>query len=115
MSDKPKYFATYHGPSYGSWDEGEYVMGFASLREAKDAFRCFNMGGVTYDEYLRNPQGLHVPWRMGEYSRTPATTRDDFMDLYTVVEDETPGQYLMTDSLEYRLSWGPRGGMVVEK
>lgn len=114
-SSKPKYFATYHGPSYGTWDASEYMMGVASLKEAKDLFRQFHQGWVTYDEYLRSPDGLHVPWRMSEYVSTPATTREDRMEVYAVIEDDVPGRYLMNDDIEYWLTWGPRGGIVVEK
>lgn len=115
MSNKPKYFATYHGPSYNLMGDVERVMGFASLADAKDAFRSFYSGSVGYGEYQMNAEGFHVPWSMGQYVRTPATTLQDHMDLYMVLEDDVPGQYLMNDEIKYRLTWGPRGGIVVEK
>jgi hypothetical protein len=114
MNNKPKYFATYHGPSYGSWDASEYLMGFPSLKSAKRALRDFQGGYVGYDEYLRNPDGYHVPWRMGEYMHSPATTDQDYMDVYYAIETNTPGVYSMGEHA-YRLTVGARGGVVVEK
>lgn len=54
MSNKPKYFGVYNGPSYGSHD-ADFMMGFTSLRQARIAFENFYYGSVTYDEYMRTP------------------------------------------------------------
>lgn len=114
MNKKPKYFGLYHGPSYGGW-ESEYVMGFFSLEDAKHTFRQFWNGYSTHDEYRENADGFYVPWDMGKYSATPATTREDFMDLYSVGEAQHCGTYFMSDSVDVRLTWGPRNGIVVER
>lgn len=115
MSNKPRYFAVYSGPSYGGWDGPEYVIGLSSLKEAKDLMRQFDSGYVTYDEYLRNPDGLHVPWRMREsFSLLGSTSWSDRMDVYEAIPVDVPGQYLMGDFV-YRLTYGERGGVKVEK
>lgn len=111
---KPKYFGFYHGPSYGGW-ESEFAMGFSSLADAKHAFNAFWLGGATTDEYRMTNFGFHVPWDMATYSATPATSREDYMDLYSVTDTEWLGMYKMSDDIDYRLTWGTRGGIVVEK
>jgi len=114
MSNKPKYFAMYHGPSYSSYDT-EFVTGVSSLKQARFLFEQFYSGSVWSDEYRENGEGFYVPWFMGRYSLTPATTREDHMDLYVVHENTTPGTYILGQEIECRLMWGERGGIVVEK
>lgn len=114
MANKPKYFAVYGGPSYLSYDR-ESVMAFASLKDARHGFQSFYNGGIWHDEYILNPDGYYVPWRLGAYSRTPGTSERDWMDLYVVSENSTPGTYIMSEDIECRMMFGERGGIVVEK
>ncbi len=107
-----KYFGAYHGPSYGSLDS-EYLMAFRSMADAKEAFRSFQSGWVAYDELYLNPDGLYVPWRTGAYVSTPGTTERDYMDL-RIGELRDRGQYAVSDLVHYRLTLGPRGGVVIE-
>jgi len=111
--NKPKYFAIYNDPSHGSHD-AEYVMGVGSLPDARGTLQAFYGGGVWSDEYRRNKDGFYVPWNIANYTLTPGTSREDYLDLHCVSNGETPGTYLMGD-LAYRLTWGERGGIVVEK
>lgn len=114
MAIKPKYFAIYGGPGYMSYDR-ESVMGFASLKDARRAFQAFYDGSVWHDEYIVNPDGYYVPWKMDTFSLTPGTSRHDWMDLYFVSENTTPGTYIMSEDLEVRMVFGERGGIVIEK
>jgi len=114
MSNKPKYFAMYHGPSYCSYNT-EFVMGVSSLKNARWLFEQFYSGSVWSDEYHENADGFYVPWSLGRYSLTPGTSREDHMDLYYANENTTPGTYIMSQALVCRLMWGERGGIVVEK
>lgn len=114
MSNKPKYFGVYSGPSYFSYDS-EYVMGFASLAQARHAFRSFYNGSVWYDEYRENADGLYVPWSIGRYSLTPGTSCEDLMYLYSAHEDPTPGTYFKSEEVNRVMTFGARGGIVVEK
>jgi len=114
MSNKPKYFAMYHGPSYYSYDT-ERVMAVPSLRVARDLFCSFYGGSVMYDEYRENADGFYVPWSVNGHSFTPGTSKEDYMDLYVAVENTLPGTYIMGQEIAYRLTWGERGGIVVEK
>lgn len=106
----PKYFGVYHGPSHYSYDH-ERMMGFASKEDARRVFNGFHSGSVRYDEYIENIDGYLVPWSMGEYSLTPGTCEGDFMDVYSAHPDDMPGTYTYGNML-YRLSRGPRGGIV---
>ena len=117
MSNKPKYFAMYHGLSYHSYTsyDTERVMAVPSLRVARDLFCSFYGGSAWYDEYQQNADGFYVPWSADRYSLTPATSREDYMDLYVAVENTLPGTYIMGQEIAYRLTWGERGGIVVEK
>jgi opacity protein-like surface antigen len=108
----PKYFGVYYGPSYHSYDR-ERMMGFASKEDARRVFDGFYSGSVRYDEYIENTDGYLVPWSMNEYSLTPGTCEEDFIDVYSAYPGDTPGTYTY-GSVLYRLSWGPRGGIVVE-
>lgn len=107
-----KYFGTYQGPSYMSYHR-DFAMGFKSLADAKRAFRSFQSGDVTYDEFRENPSGFYVPWSLGLWVRTPGTTEQDYMDL-CVGERRGEGQYAVSDTIQYRLTLGARGGVVVE-
>jgi hypothetical protein len=111
---KPKYFGFYHGPSYGSYDT-DHTMGFPTLEHAKATFRHFWNGTVVTDDYALNEDGLYVPWSMGDYTSTPATTREDYMDLYGAIECSYPGTYTESAEPLYRLTWGVRDGVKVEK
>lgn len=115
VSNKPKYFGFYHGPSYGMTGDTDSMMGFTSLRHARQAFEGYYGGSVWADDYQLNPDGFYVPWRMGAYVLTPGTSREDWMDLYVAAENTTPGTYIMSQDIEYRLTWGERGGIVIEK
>lgn len=115
MFKKPKYFGSYTGPSYSSYDQ-DYAMGFSSLEDAKHVFRSFHSGSAYYDEYKRTPEGFYVPWEMRSYARTPATTTEDFMYLYGAEEvDFCRGMYSHQDGSDLRLVWGPRGGVKVDR
>lgn len=107
-----KYFGTYNGPSYGGPDR-DYLMGFRSLADAKRAFLSFQSGHVVYDEFYENPAGFYVPWNLGLWVRTSGTTESDYMDLYAG-EKRDEGQYIISDSIQYRLTLGVRGGVVVK-
>lgn len=108
-----KYFGIYSGPSYGGYDR-DYMMAFRSIREAKAAFTEFQSGSLDYDEFYCNPDGFYVPWRVGQYSATPGTSDQDYMDLYAA-EKVGDGQYLVSEDVDIRIALGPRGGVVVER
>lgn len=107
-----KYFGVYSGPSYGGLDR-DYMMGFKSIADAKATFKSFQSGDVTYDEFRENGDGFYVPWNLGLWVRTHGTTEQDYMDLY-VGERRGEGQYAVSDTIQYRITIGPRGGLVIE-
>lgn len=115
MVIKPKYFGFYHGPSYGMMGDDERTMAFTSLRHAREIFSGFYSGSVWQTEYQLNPDGFYVPWNLNDYVQTPGASREDWLDLYSAHENTTPGTYIMSQEIEYRLTWGERGGVVIEK
>lgn len=110
--NKPKYFATYHGPSYYSYDRGR-MDGFSSISSARQHMRNRQRGLDYSDEYRENEDGNMVLWNSSRRMDFPATTQSDYMDLFEAIPngDGTYGH----SELGYRLSVGPRGGIVVEK
>jgi hypothetical protein len=109
-----KYLATYNGPSYGGSSDLDWMQGFASIREAKDEMdRRQRMGYGYVTTYALNADELYVPWEGEKKYDFPATTQDDFMELYKVtLADE--GTYWRQPEPFYRLTIGPRGGVQVE-
>lgn len=112
---KLKYMAVYHGPSYFSYDD-EYVMGFTSLQQAKDAFLAFQSGGVSYKSMRQNEDGNYIEWEEYVHSLCPGTTEEDYMDVYHAQECSggLRGTYDKSSDPYYRISLGPRKGAVVE-
>lgn len=110
---KVKYFATYHGPLYGSYGM-EYVDGYRSLKEAIHSMRNRQAGLDYSDEYRENEDGSMVLWYTERRSEFPGATGGDYMDLYAAFP-QGDGTYSYADHPDYRLTVGPRGGIVVER
>lgn len=109
--NKPKYFATYHGPSYGSYDM-EFMDAFGTISDAMQAMRNRQMGYDYPEEYRENGDGTMVLWNSTRRMDFPATTESDYMDLFTAIPNDD-GSYSVGEFV-CRLTVGPRGGIVVE-
>ena len=111
--NKPKYFATYHGPSYYTYDM-ESMDAFGSLKEAVQAMRNRQMGYDYPEEYRENGDGSMILWNSSRRMDFPATTEFDYMDLFAAIPNGD-GTYGHGDYIDYRLTIGERGGIVVER
>jgi hypothetical protein len=106
-----RYAGTYNGPSYFSW-EAEFE-GFTSLAEAKNALheRVNGSGAFPYEvKTLTEDNFGHVTVTRIEQCLFPATTNEDFIDLYVV-----GGNGYRASEPYIRLTVGPRGGIIAEK
>jgi hypothetical protein len=107
-----KYFGQYTDASYGSCGR-DYLNGFTSLGDARQYFTSVQEGEARNVEFIENNNGAYVMWESG-YSRFPATTNAG--ELYLCRgEKGGDGQYFVTDTPEYRLFVGERGGIKIER
>lgn len=109
---KVKYFATYNGPNYTSYDT-EYREGFESVKQAMQAMRNRKYGSDYINEYRENKDGSMVPWSTDCYS-VFFNTNADYMDLVEAYS-QADGTWSYSEDIAYRLTIGERGGIVVER
>jgi len=109
-----KYLASYEGPSYGSWGSPERMDGFTSIKAAELSMWCRqNDGCDTTQAFIINDEQYWV-WAGEDYTRFPATTPEDCMELYEVIGDGPYGSLQVADSPSIRLTVGLRGGVTRE-
>lgn len=110
---RTKYLAKYYGPSYFSYGLEE-MEAFTSIQAAKDEmWRRLNMSYGYTTMYRENAQGYYVKWEDDIKYDLPGSTNEDTMELYGVTEFE-PGVFIRNAEPSYRLSHGPRKGVVKE-
>ena len=113
-STRIKYLATYNGPSYGGPWAPERMDGFTSLSAAKASMWCRQHNGYDITQaFIINDEQMWV-WAGEDYTRFPATTPEDHMELYEVIGDGPYGSLQVADSPSIRLTVGPRGGVIKE-
>lgn len=108
-----KYLVSYTGPSYGSLTQDD-MDGMASLREAMLSMRARQRGWDDVRGYRLDV--VSDVYRLVDeyYTRFPATTQEDVMDVYHAVWDKDSEGYILGD-WAYRITVGPRGGIRAEK
>ena len=111
-----KYFATYHGPSYGlgygyDLDRVDAFYSKSEVRAAMHERQKYEADTVV--SYVCQPDGFYRK-QEEEFVRFPATTREDFMDVYAALWDAEEEGYEMSSEPEFRVYVGDRGGIKVE-
>lgn len=109
-----RYFGTFHDASYSSYDM-EFMTGYTSVRDAGDSLlRRYQMGRDDRPEFRENASGFYVPWEETMYN-FPAVTENASIILYRATWKRDERVYDRGFMGEYRLTIGPRSGVVVEK
>lgn len=109
-----KYLGQFYDHSYQSWDQ-EYLTGFTSLRDAGDSLlRRLQMGRDDRPEYRENRHGLYVYWEENMYG-FPAVSESASFELYGAIWLPATQTYQRTAEPLYRLTVGPRKGIVRER
>lgn len=109
-----KYLASYIGPSYGSPTQ-DTMDGFTSLWRCLDSMKARQKyGSDDVRRYALNDHSDVYQLESEWFSRFPATTQEDIMDVYHAVWDNDLEGYILGD-WAYRISVGPRGGIRAEK
>lgn len=115
-------FGTYNGPSYGTFDYRDSLEAFSSERIAWLSLKIRYQG---YSDVVRRvvfDADGHATIKVEEYVQIPATTREDYIDLYHGVKDGfwvatrdgkavTEQLWIIDDQPYARLYFGPRGGV----
>lgn len=108
---KVRYLASYHGPSYGECGWVESMDAYPSLKAAEAAMRGRQLGYSYDQQFIRNADELWVH-NGSNNARFPATTNEDWMDVHEVIEYGPFGSLLIAAHPAFRLSVGPRGGII---
>jgi hypothetical protein len=114
MKAKVRYLGVFNGASYYGYGLDK-MDAYTSIEAARTSLFHRLVDEMDYvTTYAENADSEYVVWEKDEFTRFPATTDQDYIDLYKVIEWED-GALSRAAEPYYRLTMGPRKGVKVEK